>query len=453
MTGREIQTVKPLSLTKNEYAWRDPERLYTTIRGPKLFGYAIMLLFFGGFGWWGWTAPLAGGAMAQGTVSPEGELKTIQHLEGGRIRAFVAHDGDRVEEGAPLLVLDDVKSRAEHAALQHKHRSALIRMARLRAESDGALTFFMPRHLETSGNGRDLLIAQKKVFKSRKTALETRKRVLRKRLKQQSEQLSGYLNQADSAQDQLELVQGELDTKRRLFQKRIVTRPEILRLERNEAELQERLVQIRSAAARARHQIGETEVQLALQDAEYARTVAKETEETSSELIELQERLRGSEDVLRRTVIRSPVAGTVTNLRKKTVGAIVKPGESIMDIVPNGKRLLIDARISPMDIDIVKVGLPAQVHMVAYAGMSTPRITGVVRKVAAHSVVDEQDAKPYFRIKVEIDPNELQAVAPNMKLSAGMPANVLIVTEKRTMLDYLWQPFDDAIRRGMREAS
>jgi HlyD family secretion protein/epimerase transport system membrane fusion protein len=179
--------------------------------------------------------------------------------------------------------------------------------------------------------------------------------------------------------------------------------------------------------------------------------ITNQLDQVRVELATTSERLFASKDILNRTTIRSPIAGKVVNLRFKTDGGVVQKGEPIMDIVPSDDLLLIDARISPNDIDVVHTGLPAQVHLLAYANRTAPRISGVVKSVSADRLVDEITHQSYYLARVEVDREEIRRNDPTIELVPGMPAEVLIVTGEQTLVEYLIKPFTDALRRSLRE--
>jgi HlyD family secretion protein/epimerase transport system membrane fusion protein len=149
--------------------------------------------------------------------------------------------------------------------------------------------------------------------------------------------------------------------------------------------------------------------------------------------------------------VTAPISGTVVNLQFKTVGGVIRAGEPIVDIVPDEERLLIEARVSPTDIDVVHPGLAAQVHLTAFSKRTMPRIDGVVRSVSADRLVDHESSQAYYMARVEVARSEMEQLGPLAVLVPGMPAEVLIVTQERTMIDYLIEPFRDAWRRSFRE--
>ncbi len=414
----------------------------------------LSMVYFAGFGAWGAVAPIAGGAVAPGIVSPDGSRKTVQHLEGGIIGKLLVRDGDEVKAGQPLLVLENIQPKATHDMLASQFRTLLATLIRLEAEQANSEQFTTPS--EFSGGAADgkmalVMQAQRELFRARRQTHEARKRVLGQRIEQLGEQIRGLEAQAGSASRQFELITEELEGKEQLQRKQIITKPEILRLQRMQAEIDGRRGEYLAGIARARQQIGETQLEMLTLDAERADQIATQLVQVRTELASVRERLAASEDILRRTVVTAPVAGTVVDLRFKTEGGIVRQGEPIMDIVPVNDALLIDARVPPTDIDVVHEGLSAQIHLSAFSSRGLPRIQGTVHSVSADRLVDDVTRQPYYLARVEVDRGELRQIDPNLELVPGMPAEVLIVTRERTMFQYLFEPFVEAFRRSFRE--
>jgi HlyD family secretion protein/epimerase transport system membrane fusion protein len=432
----------------------DVVALKSTVRRPARAGLVIGALFVLISGFWAFFVPLAGGAVAPGVISPDGSRKTVQHLEGGIISHLHVRDGDTVKAGQPLLVLENVQPRTTYDALVNQHLTLLAMRARLQAEQAGRSVLEFPGELKAAAGDSVLqavIDGQREMFETRQASHTARKRVLRQRIEQLQEQIKAYEAQVNSASLQLALIADELQGKELLRQKQIITKPEILRLQRAQAELAGKQGEYVGSISRTRQQIGETEIQLLALDADRADQIATQLDQVRSELAVVKERLAASEDILKRTVVTAPVSGTVVDLRFKTEGGVVGRGEPILDIVPADDPLLIDARVSPTDIDVIHIGLSAQIHLLAYSSRGVPRIEGVVRSVSADRIVDQQTGIPYYLARVEVDRDHMKQVAPDVELVAGMPAEVLIVTGERTMVEYLLEPFLDAFRRSFRE--
>jgi HlyD family secretion protein/epimerase transport system membrane fusion protein len=186
-------------------------------------------------------------------------------------------------------------------------------------------------------------------------------------------------------------------------------------------------------------------------EADRSDKVAEQLDKVRSELAGVSERLQASRDVLARTVVTVPISGTVVNLRFKTVEGVIRAGDAILDIVLDEEKLLIDARVSPTDIDVVHAGLAAQVRLTAYSSRGLPRIHGVVRTVSADRLADQATGQPYYLARVEVERGELERMGAGVGLVPGMPADVLIVRRERTMVNYLLEPFREAFRWSFRE--
>jgi len=401
---------------------------------------------------WGILTPLAGGALAPGVLAPVQGKKVVQHLEDGIIAELRVHDGDIVEVGQSLVVLENVQARANHDALQQQRWSLLAKQARLQAESEGRSEIEWPFELQpTDPNIVTIINAQRMVFDTRETDLITRKNILHQRIDQLSEQIKGIEAQVDSASGQLDLIAEELQGKEILLRQGLMPKPEYLRLKRTKVEIEGRRGEYLAQIAKARQEISEAQLQIVKADAERATQVASESDSVRADLTSTVEKMRSSEDVLKRTVVTAPISGTVVNLNFKTIGGVVEKGRPILEIVPSNDALVIEARTTPLDVKAVHNGLNAQIHFTAYSSRSTPRVPGTVQSVSADRLLDSNTNQPYYLVKVTVDREAMGRLAPNVKLIPGMPADVLIITEHRTMFDYLFQPFLETFRRSFHE--
>ena len=223
-------------------------------------------------------------------------------------------------------------------------------------------------------------------------------------------------------------------------------------LKNRESELRGTIGQFEADISKTRQRISELGVELSVMESQRLSEVSLKLETTRSELASVTQRLKASADILARSIIRAPVAGTIVDLKPTTTGGVITRGETLMTIAQTNDKLLVNARISPRDVDIVHAGLTAKVQISAYKIRDLPRINATVRSVSADSLVGGKEQAPYYLARVEINSEELEKMAPNIKLVPGMPVSVLIVTKARTMLDYLVEPILAAMRKGMREA-
>jgi HlyD family secretion protein len=451
------------------------------VHAPARWGVALVVFFVLAFGSWGCLVPLDGGAVAPGVVNPDSGKKTIQHLEGGIIAELPVREGERVKAGQPLVVLESTQARAAHEALVQQQLSLLARKARLEAERAGLSRIEWPAELrpelsllarkarleaERAGlsriewpaelraaqaNIKPVLDAQQEVFDTRRQTHASRREILAQRIEQLLHQIRGYEAQVLSASKQIGFVAEELSAKEFLVRRGLIPKPEALRLRRTDAEISGKLGEYEAEIARARQQIGEARMQILAVDAERADQIAGDFEKVRGELADVNEKLLASADVVRRTVVAAPVDGTVVDIKFKTLGGVVQRGEPILSIVPEGDELIVEARLTPVDVKAVHAGLEARLNLSAWSSRLVPKIPGIVRTVSADRLTDETTRQPYYLARVAVDRPTLQRMAPGIDLIPGMPVEVLVVTERRTMLDYLLRPFDDALWRSFRE--
>lgn len=433
----------------------DPKRLMASLASLTWTGAIVLAIFIAVFFVWGATAPLDEGAIASGRISPEGSSRMVQHLEGGIIESLVVDDGDSVEVGEPLVVLRSIQARASFRVQLGRQQLLRAQMARLRGEQNGLAAPVFPDDLEElrtrSPEVADTLATQEDLFRRRADLHNSRKSILRQRRAQLEEEISGLKAQIDAQDERAGLIAEEIADFSLLVERELAPRPHLLALQREQAAIREQRARATSAIARARQQIGETDVQLIAMDAQRLDEIAEELNQVQAELSEVNERLRASEDVLERTIVAAPISGTVVNMRYKTEGGVIQPGAPILEIVPSDEALIIDAQLSPLDIDSVHPGLEALVHLSALSQRELPRITGEVIDVSADAFTDENSGTSYFRIRVEVDTAQLEALGTDAELTPGMPAEVIIVTGERTLVDYLVSPIRDSMRRALRE--
>jgi HlyD family secretion protein/epimerase transport system membrane fusion protein len=429
-----------------------PGPLKPGIRAPARWGNALILLFVVIFGGWGSFAPLDGGAVAPGVINPDSGKKTIQHLEGGIIADLRVREGEAVRTGQPLVILESTQARAAHEALVQQRLSFLARRARLDAEKAGQNRIELPAELRSADPQiRSMVEAQQEVFDARRSTHATRRDILAQRIEQMVHQINGSEAQVESASRQIDFIGEELKAKEYLVARGLVPKPEALRLRRADAEIAGKRGEYLAEIARARQQIGEAKIQILSVEAERADQIAADVEKVRAELTEVTEKLQSSGDIVKRTVVVAPVSGTVVDVKFKTIGGVVQRGEPIMSIVPAGDELIIEARLTPLDVKAVHSGLEAQIHLSAYSNRDVPKIPGTVRTVSADRLMDEATHQPYYLARVAVDRHTLQRLAPSVNLIPGMPVEVLVVTERRTMVDYLAKPFRDALWRSFRE--
>jgi HlyD family secretion protein/epimerase transport system membrane fusion protein len=298
---------------------------------------------------------------------------------------------------------------------------------------------------------RVIITSQETLFQQRRKSFLTQLEIIIDREGQYHEQIKAFQSQVESAAAQIQLIDEELVGKKSLFGQGLTTKSDVLRLERTKAALIGERGRATGSILETQQKIDELATQKVSLEADRATEISTELEKTRSQYAEVTEKLQASRDILDRTIIVAPVSGKIVNSRFKTAAGVIRPGEPILDIVPSDERLLIDAQISPNDIDVVHADLQAIVHLSAYSSRGMPRISGVVKSVSADRIVDEKTGQSHFMARVEVSKEDLDKLDQHVTLLSGMPAEVTIVTDERTVMEYLLEPFLTAFRRGMRE--
>lgn len=423
------------------------------VRGPVLFGLVIIFLFFGAFVGWAAFAPLGSAAIAQGVVSVEGNRKTIQHLEGGIVSEIKVKDGDIVKQGDVLIVLDKLQSKASTEIVRSRYAIALAQKSRLTAERDGLDEIEFPEWLlerKDEPNIKEAMQGQQNIFKSRRTSRDGQVTILRQKASQLEEEIKGLEGQVTSSDRQIALIGDEIKDVESLVAKNLAKRPRLRALQRSLAELKGNRSQSVSRIAQTRQAVGEVELQINELSNSMMDEVVAELRDVQAEIFDLEEQTRASEDVLSRTEIRAPTNGYVVNLQVHTTGGVVKPGETVLDIVPDNVQLIVEAHLNTKDIDSVYIGAPARIRFPAFSQRFSLPVEGTVISVSADSLEDERTGDYYYLARVQINNLENTDIKVT-QLRPGMQADVMISTGERTALDYFINPVILSFNRALRE--
>ena len=425
-----------------------PARRPMGVAGPMALAAFVAVLFLGGFMAWAALAPLESAAIAPGTLEVSGERKTVQHLEGGIVAGIAVAEGDAVAAGQTLIILDDTQPRAALARLESERRSTAALEARLVAERDGLDAIAWPERLrDFTDDG--VLATQERIFAARKASFDSEIAILDQRVAQIREQVAGYEGHIAAQDREIALLSEEAGTVRALVEKGLVPKPRLFALEREEAEVTGARARNRAQVARLEQAVGETRLRIVHLGNARMTDVTTELREVEARLADLNERLTAARDVLARTRVVAPVAGTVVGLGVFTRGAVIAPGQELMDIVPAGDRLVVEARVAATDIDLLAVGLSAQVRLTAFSMLTTPPLDGHVMRVSADAFVNERTGASWYEARVALVAD--QPALEGLQLVPGMPAEVMIVTGVSTPLEYLLKPVLASMDRSLRE--
>jgi HlyD family type I secretion membrane fusion protein len=416
-------------------------------------GIFMAVAGFGGFSAWATLAPLSSAAVAPGIVTADTNRKTVQHLDGGVISEILVRDGDRVEAGQVLMRLDDLETRSVVTLLEGQRRAYAAQEARLLAEQRHADRLIFPAPLtalRTDPEMDEILSGQERIFDSRRASLRGRITVTRQRIAQYDAQIGALNAQLASGRGQSALIREELVGVQELADKGLERKPRLLALKRQAVDLEGEQGEYANRIAQAREAIAESELEIIRMEADDQREVATELREVQMRLAEVREKLASAQVRQGRRDVVAPEAGTVVHMRYFSPGAVVSPGGPIVDLVPRDDRLVIEAKVRPTDIDVVHVGLPAKVIFSAFKMRTTPQLEGTVSLVSADAMTEERTGVTYYTARIAVDAKELAKLGTR-QLQPGMPAETMIVTGERTMMEYLLQPVSDTFRAAFRE--
>ncbi len=425
----------------------------TRTRHIILAGALIGALFFGGFGAWAAFAPLKSAVVGSGSVKVSGNRKVIEHLEGGIVTNILVDNGDFVEAGQPLIRLDENQWRANLGLLTGRLFSAMARDARLVAEQNEEDEISFPDELITRQDDpeiAEIIRTNQAVFDSRKRAMESALQVRNEQIDQLTAEIEGGEKEKEALMTQLVYINAEIEDVQGLYEKGLARKPRVNALRRQQASLQGNIGRLSGQVARSRQRISEIEEQKNQLTRQMMSQVAEALQETRDQIYDTRQRILGVQDTLNRLEVRAPIAGRVVARRINTVGAVLSPGDAILDIVPEGDPLIIEVQIAPSNIDEVFPGQDARVRISAYSYRSTPSVWGKVIHVSADTLVEPGTGAPYYRAEVELDPMDLES-KPGIELYPGMPAEIFIETGERTFADYILSPLMAGFERSLRE--
>lgn len=452
MASKEPIVRKPAA----EATWYDT--LPRSTRVPTIAGVVIMAVMVMGFGVWGNMAPIAGAVVASGVFVATGQNKIIQHLEGGVIREIYVREGDVVEQGQLLVELDETAPRAELRRLFLRRTRLTAIDARLHAEMREAAEIGFPDELtqvEILPEVKEILESQRHTFTARRNNMNSDIAGINEGINALNERIQGSRIQLDSVRRQIKFIEEEVETKEYLLKTGLVRKPELLVLQRSQANLEGEVGRIMGDIGDAKERIARAVEQINGVKKIAIKTAVEQMHEVRGELVDVRERMLSAKGVLDRIRITAPVRGVVVKLRYHTHGGVIEAGKNIMEILPLKDELIIEARVRPQDIDSVKKGQHAAVRLTALNQRITPMVSGEVIYLSADTLADEKKSQQMgptdiYVIRVKLNIEEV-ATIPGFSPTPGMPAEVYIKTAERTFFQYIVKPIHDSMSRAFRE--
>lgn len=433
-----------------------PPKLNVTFADSRriiMAGMLIVLVFFGIGGTWVSLAQISGAVIASGEVRVDTERKTVQHLEGGIVKDILVRNGDKVDAGQPLITLDS--SRVTSQTEQVQLRLAAARLAGIRLQAERAMQDEVdwPGSDPSIAPGKfdELLESSRNVFNSRRQALTEQVAMLEKQIDQLDQQDLSLQGRIKAEEKIVAALQEELTAKQVLYERQYIDMTRILELQRNVAEREGSLAQLQGSRAELRERKAELGLQISSLKSEYRQKAIEEHNENQQQIYDLQQQLLPLLDASNRLTITAPVPGEVIALQVHSVGGVIRAGDPILDIVPEGSPLIVECNIQVKDITHVKKGQEADVQLLAFKQRTTPKISGEVVYISGDRIMQKTayGEEPAYIVHVELNKEELHA--NDLYISAGMPAAVFIKTEPRTVLDYLIEPLKENFDRALRE--
>lgn len=411
---------------------------------------AIVALVLG-FGVAGTLIPIGGAVIAPGQVGVKTRIKRIAHPAGGVISEILVENGEVVRKGQVLMRFDDRVTGADATYSSLSVDQLLAQRARLEAERLGAGTINFPAELVNGGPGAQKAMAdERKLFLIRRTEQAGLIAQLQSRVRQYEQQIGAYRAQIAALNKQTALIDPERKGVNDLWEKGLVTISRRNQLERTAADLQGSVGSLQANIASTEARIGEAREQ-AIQLAETRRSEAGiQLADINNTLNQQQVRSVSAVDAQDRSVLRAPYDGVVDKLAFNTIGGVVRPAEVIMEIVPDSDELLVEAGVSPNDIDQVRVGQKARIRFTGLNSTATPEIRGEVTVVAADRTTDAEGKQSYYPVRVSISDAEMRRY-PEVRLRPGVPAEVFIETGNRSMISYITKPLRDQFERAFRD--
>jgi adhesin transport system membrane fusion protein len=431
----------------NQGPKQSTEKQYEKNSGTHLFLFICIIACIA-FGAWAWRGQLAIVSVAEGEVVPSTQVKTIQHLEGGIIREIKIREGERVKTGQSLITLESTASGADVGELKTRIVGLKIEIARLKAAASNAKKPIFPPDLIKSYPR--LIEEANKLFKSRKRRLDdefaSQNAIIAQRKQDIQEATARIRNQRNS----LKLLKEQIAISEDLLKEQLTNRYKHLDLLKELARLKGSIEEDKVALKRAGSALAQASANKDSIRSKFSEEARTKLDTARRQLEEFTPRMSKFEDSLKRTIIRSPVNGIVKTIHVVTIGGVVRAGDAIIDIVPEGDRLIIEAKLKTQDIGYVRVQQSARITLASSDAMRFDGLEGTVIRVSPDTITSD-DGEPYYKVRIQTDRNHFQRAKNRYDLFPGMQVIASIHTGERTIMEYLLDPFLNASDTAMRE--
>jgi membrane fusion protein, epimerase transport system len=406
-------------------------------------------------GLWLTFAALSMAVVAPAFVKVDLNRRPVQHLEGGIVHSVLVRDGQTVKAGDPILILGDVRVDADRNRVAYRVSTERAAIARMEAEENLRGTLVFPANLlqaaRLDGRVNEALEKETALFNARRNSLFSEVALMRTQREHVNQEIEALRAQIGHAEKSNASHAQELEANRRLLDEGFISSIKIAQLEAAQSDYALRLEERRSELAKAQQRLLDNDLKIKSITNEYSRTASDQIKVTAARLTEIEQERRKSDDAAQRQVVRAPAAGTVIDLKFTSPGAVVRPGEPIAEIVPSDARLMVEAQVRPEEINNVQRDQTARIKFTAFKFRNAALVTGKVTYISADRLIDKASNTPYYSVLILADPQSVEAAGNDLKLQAGMPAEVFIDGSTQTPLQYVTASINSTVRRAGRQ--
>ncbi|ENO1228932.1 HlyD family type I secretion periplasmic adaptor subunit [Vibrio alginolyticus] len=444
--SNQLPTVNQSS---TEIVYRFSPKARLSFRKPILLGVVTLSVFLGGLGYWAATAKLESAAIAYGDLSVLTKRQEIQHLEGGIIEKLYVQEGDLVEKGQLLIQLSKRQAMAKLDSLSGRFIHTLAKENRLSAELDELPTIVWSDDLESIPRVdivQEAQLVQNKIFEARKRFFDSKLSIIEQSISGANLELENLQQTKVIETERLNFIAEEIDSNQALVQKGFSGKSTLLQLKRLAAEVRSTLSQLDRQSLTVRKRLDENLAQIEELKLERLNEIVEELRNTKTEIVAIREEYRSAQDIVARTTINAPISGRVVNMQVFTEKGVIGSGETLLELVPQDDKLLVEARVNPLDIDLVNPGQQAHVRLTALNARTLAPLDGTVLTISADKL-SQENQEDFYLARIAISPEDVT----KHRLTSGMNAEVLILSEPRTPLSYLIKPITESMNRAFRE--